>query len=148
MLTFRWQCISVYLSQYLTNLMHKNLFYSKFYFMRLHVSSTCAHHQEAKIALQSFWYRQTYRWPSRAQVHLFMPLHVSSTHVLIIRRPKFHYTASGIITPTGGRLVHRCNFSCLYMFRAHMCLSSGDQNCITQLLVSSHLWVARKARNM
>jgi len=26
-------------------------------------------------------------------------------HVLIIRRSKFHYTASGIITPIGGRLV-------------------------------------------
>ena len=32
------------LSQCLTNLMHKNLFYNKFYFMALHVSSTCAHH--------------------------------------------------------------------------------------------------------
>jgi len=28
-------------------------------------------------------------------------------HVLIIKRSKLHYTASGIITPTGGRLVHR-----------------------------------------
>ena len=28
-------------------------------------------------------------------------------HVLIIRRSKLHYTASGIITPIGGRLVHR-----------------------------------------
>ena len=27
-------------------------------------------------------------------------------HVLIIRRSKLHYTASGIITPVGGRLVH------------------------------------------
>jgi len=27
-------------------------------------------------------------------------------HVLIIRRSKFIYTASGIITPIGGRLVH------------------------------------------
>ena len=27
-------------------------------------------------------------------------------HVLIIRRSKLHYTASGIITPIGGRLVH------------------------------------------
>ena len=29
-------------------------------------------------------------------------------HVLIIRRSKLHYTASGIITPIGGRLVHTC----------------------------------------
>jgi len=28
-------------------------------------------------------------------------------HVLIIGRSKLHYTASGIITPTGGRPVHR-----------------------------------------
>jgi hypothetical protein len=28
-----------------------------------------------------------------------MPLHVSSTVVLIIRRSEFYYTASGIITP-------------------------------------------------
>ena len=27
-------------------------------------------------------------------------------HVLIIRRSKLHFTASGIITPIGGRLVH------------------------------------------
>ena len=36
-----------------------------------------------------------------------MPLHVSSTIVLIIRRSKLSYTASGIITPVGGRPVHR-----------------------------------------
>ena len=34
-----------------------------------------------------------------------MPLHVSSTVVLIIRRSKLYYTASGIITPVGGRPV-------------------------------------------
>ena len=28
-------------------------------------------------------------------------------HVLINRRSKLHYTASGVITPIGGRLVHR-----------------------------------------
>jgi len=32
-----------------------------------HVSSTCAHHQEVKIALHSLWYYHTYRWPSRAR---------------------------------------------------------------------------------
>jgi len=35
-----------------------------------------------------------------------MPVHVSSTVVLIIRRSKLFYTASGIVTPVGGRLVH------------------------------------------
>ena len=28
-------------------------------------------------------------------------------NVLIVRRPKLYYTASGIITPIGGRPVHR-----------------------------------------
>ena len=46
--TFCWPCIPVYLSQYLTNLMHKICFTISFYFMPLHVSSTCAHHQEVK----------------------------------------------------------------------------------------------------
>jgi len=36
--------------------------------MPLHVSSTCARRQEAKIVLYSHWYHHTYRWPSRAQV--------------------------------------------------------------------------------
>ena len=30
--------------------------------MTLHVSSTCTHHQEVKIALHSLWYHHTYRW--------------------------------------------------------------------------------------
>jgi len=33
-------------------------------------------------------------------------LYVFRAHVFIIRRSKLHYTASGIITPIGGRLVH------------------------------------------
>jgi len=37
-----------------------------------------------------------------------MPVHVSSTVVLIIRRSKLYYTASGIIKPVGGRPVRRC----------------------------------------
>jgi len=37
----------------------------------------------------------------------YMPLYVSSTIVLIIRRSKLYCTASGIITPVGGRPVHR-----------------------------------------
>ena len=32
--------------------------------MPLHVSSTCAHHQEVKIALHSLWYHHTYRCAS------------------------------------------------------------------------------------
>ena len=29
--------------------------------MPVHVSSTCAHHQEVKIALHSLWYDHSYR---------------------------------------------------------------------------------------
>ena len=36
--------------------------------MPLHVSSTRAHRQEAKIVLYNLWYHHTYRWPSDAQV--------------------------------------------------------------------------------
>ena len=39
----------------------QNLFEISFYFMPLHVWSTCAHHQEVKIALHSLWYHHTYR---------------------------------------------------------------------------------------
>jgi len=34
-------------------------------------------------------------------------LYMFRAHVLITRRSKLHFTASGIITPIGGRLVHR-----------------------------------------
>ena len=40
--------------------------------MPLHVSSTCAHHQEVKIALHTLWYHHTYVY--------FTPVHVSSTY--------------------------------------------------------------------
>jgi len=39
----------------------QNLFHNKFYFMPLHVSSTCAHQQEVKTVLHSLWYTQF--WP-------------------------------------------------------------------------------------
>ena len=38
--------------------------------MPLHVSSTSAHRQEAKIVLYSLWYHHTCRWPSGAQVEI------------------------------------------------------------------------------
>ena len=37
----------------------QNLFHNKFYFVPLHVSSTCGHHQEVKIVLHSLWYHHT-----------------------------------------------------------------------------------------
>ena len=58
---FLLTCISVYSSQYLTNLMHKICF----------------------------------------TVSFISCLYMFRAHVLIIRRSKFHYTASGIITPVG-----------------------------------------------
>ena len=47
--------------------------------MPLHVSSTCTHHQEVKIALHSLWYHHTYWWPSRAQVERGLQ-HMCSKH--------------------------------------------------------------------
>ena len=51
--------LSIFISVF-NQLDAQNLFYNKFYFMRLYVSSTCAHHQEVKIALHSLWYHHTY----------------------------------------------------------------------------------------
>ena len=67
LLTFCWPCISVYSSQYLTNLMHKICFTISFI--------SC--------------------------------LYMFRAHVFIIRWSKLRYTASGIITHIGGRLVHQ-----------------------------------------
>ena len=44
-----------------------NFCFTVVYFMPVHVSSTCAHHQEVKIALYSLWYHHTYRWLSCAR---------------------------------------------------------------------------------
>jgi len=58
----------------------ENLFHNKFYFMPLHVSSTCVHLQEVKIALHSLWYHHIYRCDdTRGSTSLYMLLHVSST---------------------------------------------------------------------
>ena len=43
-------------------------------------------------------------------------LYMFGAHVLIIRRSKLYYTASGIITPIGGRLVHEFRMSSLNPF--------------------------------
>jgi len=51
--------------------------------MPLHVSSTCAYHQEVKIVLYSIWYRHTCRWPSRAQVESGLQ---SSCTILVINQ--------------------------------------------------------------
>ena len=56
--------------------------------MPLHVSSTCAHRQEAKILLISLWYHHTYKWLYRAQAErgldgmpvLSQPVHGTATY--------------------------------------------------------------------
>ena len=51
--------LSIFISVF-NQLDAQNLFHNKFYFMPLHVFSTCAHHQEVKITLHSLWYHHTY----------------------------------------------------------------------------------------
>ena len=50
--------LSIFISVF-NQLDAQNLFYNMFYFMGLHVSSTCSHHQEVKISLHSLWYHHT-----------------------------------------------------------------------------------------
>ena len=54
-----------------------------------------------------------------------MPLHVSSTVVLIARRSKLYYTASGIIKPVGGRPVHRLREDWLHVPMFFLCLQQN-----------------------
>ena len=44
--------------------------------MPLHASSTCAHHQEVKIALHSLWYHQTYRCDDSTASGIIIPIGV------------------------------------------------------------------------
>ena len=63
--------------------------------MPLHVSSTCAHHQEVKIALHSLWYHHTYRWPSRAQVNpRILGFHFMTLRKLGVSAEPVHETAT------------------------------------------------------
>jgi len=48
--------------------MHKFLFYNNFIIRLYMFRALCAHQQEVKTVLYSFWYRHTCRWPSGAQV--------------------------------------------------------------------------------
>jgi len=63
---FKTKLLTLFISEF-NQLDAQNFFHIKFYFMPLHVSSTCAHDQEVKIALNSLWYHHTYRWPSCAR---------------------------------------------------------------------------------
>jgi len=51
--------LSIFISVF-NQLDAQNLFHNKFYFMPLHVSSVCAHHQEVKIALHSLRHHHSY----------------------------------------------------------------------------------------
>ena len=48
--------------------------------MPLHVSSTRAYRQEARIVLYILWYHHTYKWPFRAQPVLSQPVHGTATY--------------------------------------------------------------------
>ena len=50
--------LSIFVSVF-SQLDAQNLFHNKFYFMAVHVSNTCANHQEVKIALHRLWYHHT-----------------------------------------------------------------------------------------
>ena len=77
--------------------------------MPLHVSSTCAHHQEVKIALHSLWYHHNYRCgDTRGCVMQFWPPddeHMCSKHVeawnKLIVKQKF-CASSWLITEING----------------------------------------------
>jgi len=86
----------------------QNLFHKKFYFIPLHVSSTCAHHQEVKIALHSLWYHHTYRWPFTARVEIGLQSSAAFYHR---GRPGAHFTG-GCMRPRAG--LDRCGKSRLH----------------------------------
>ena len=60
----------------------QNLFFKKFISCLYMFWALCAHRQEVKIVLYSFWYHHTCRWPSRAQVErgLSQPVHGMATY--------------------------------------------------------------------
>jgi hypothetical protein len=58
----------------------------------------CAHRQEVKIVLYNLWYHHT---ETCFTISLLYASTCFEHHVLIVRRSKLCYTASGIITPIG-----------------------------------------------
>jgi len=58
----------------------QNLFYNKFISCLYMFRAPCAHRWEVKIVLYSLWYHHTYRWPSRAQVHIYINRDPEITH--------------------------------------------------------------------
>jgi len=61
-------------------------------------------------------------------------LYMFRAHVLIIMRSKLHYTASGIITPIAGRLVHdTATYRCDVGTRGNFKLAPQWNSCISVL---------------
>jgi len=120
---FCWPCISVYLTQYLTNLMHKICFAISFISCLYMFRALCARHQEVKNALHSLWYHHTYRCDdTRGCVIQFWPPddeHMCSKHVeawnKLIVRQKF-CASSWLITEIKIQFFIVINYCC-DMFR-------------------------------
>jgi len=76
--------------------------------MPLHVSSTCAHHQDVKIALHSLLYHHTYRCDDILYMHVYIEyagklcsdLFTSTFSVLPNVHPQYHYQAHHAIDQT------------------------------------------------
>ena len=77
-----------------------------------------------------------------------MPLHVSSTVVLIIRRSELYYTACGIITPVGDRPVHglREDSTLSATFRVWWCIIQGGakRTHVFQIIVTLFIFNIKK----
>ena len=114
--------------------------------MPLHVSSTCAHHQEVKIALHSLWYRHIYRCDdTRGCVMLFWPAddeHMCSKHVeawnKLIVKQKF-CASCWLITEINRELYIVLNTVNLKKYRVHFIFYSTT--CVTHRKKSFISWV-------
>ena len=65
-------------------------------------------------------------------------------HVLIVRRPKLYYTTSGIITPIGGRSVHRLREDWIKLFNIKIntlrCTVSKISKFVQNIFTLCHKW--------
>ena len=130
--------------------------------MPLHVSTICAHNQEVKIVLQSLWYhhKETSEWSkiTRIQFYKYEQIVVKFMYeflgcdycVLLTINMLCRYDVLltvhlSIFISVINQLDAQNFCFTISLFHAstcfeQMCSSSGGQNCITQPLVSSHLY--------
>jgi hypothetical protein len=122
----------------------QNLFHGKFYFMPLHVSSTCAHHEEVKIALHSLWYHHTYRCDdTRGCVMQFWPpdnkhmclKHVKAWNKLIV---KHKFCASSWLIP--GINILRCTVSKTSKYGKRLVAAMCSPSPYTSIADAGYLW--------